>query len=102
MRFHLTIKNYYNQMNNIVEISSRAFREHQKKYFDLADKGTQIVLKRGRNRAYVLTPLDDDDLYLTPAMLEKIQHSIEQAKSGNVKELKGLSDINALLGLSDE
>ena len=41
-------------------VSSREFRDHQKKYFDMVDNNEQVVVKR-KNRAYKLVPVSDDD-----------------------------------------
>ena len=84
-------------MKSILEITSRQFRDEQRKYFDLADNGTQIVLKRGRKRAYVLTPLDEEDLYFTPGMLKKIERSLEHAKNGNVTRVKTKEELKSFL-----
>ena len=84
-------------MDEILEITSRQFREEQRKYFDLADNGTQIVLKRGRKKAYVLIPLDDEDMYFTPTMLEKIERSLEQAKTGNVTRVTTKEELKSFL-----
>lgn len=51
--------------------SSREFRQNQKMYFDKADKGEQIVVLRGSNKAYTLTPVNDDDIYFTAEMVKK-------------------------------
>ena len=42
-------------------VTSREFRDNQKKYFDMVDKNEQIVVKR-KNRAYKLVPVTDDDM----------------------------------------
>ncbi len=42
-------------------VSSREFRDNQKKYFDMVDNKEQIVVKR-KNRAYKLVPVSDDDM----------------------------------------
>ena len=42
-------------------VSSREFRDHQKKYFDMIDNNEQVIVKR-KNRAYKLVPVSDDDL----------------------------------------
>jgi hypothetical protein len=68
----------------VVEVTSRQFRDRQKALFDLADKGEKIIIRRGRKSAYTLIPVDDDDLYFTPEILEKIDRSVEQAKRGEV------------------
>ena len=41
-------------------VSSREFRDHQKKYFDMVDNNEQVIVKR-KNRAYKLVPVSDDD-----------------------------------------
>lgn len=56
-------------------------------YFDKADKGEQIVVLRGSNKAYTLTPVNDDDIYFTAEMVKKIKLSAEQAKNGEVKRV---------------
>lgn len=43
-------------------INSREFRDHQKKYFDLADNDEQIIIRRTKNRSYKLVPVSDEDL----------------------------------------
>ena len=41
-------------------VSSREFRDNQKKYFDLVDNNEQVVVKR-KNRSYKLVPITEDD-----------------------------------------
>ena len=43
-------------------ITSREFRDNQKKYFDMVDNNEQIVVKRSKNKAYKLVPVSDDDM----------------------------------------
>ena len=45
----------------MVIVSSREFRDHQKKYFDLVDQNEQIIVQRGKDKAYVIVPLNDAD-----------------------------------------
>lgn len=80
-------------------ISSREFRQNQKLYFEKADKGEQIIVQRGKNKAYALTPINEDDLYFNAEMLDKLKLSIEQAKNGEVKRITSSDEINDLLGL---
>jgi len=42
-------------------VTSREFRDHQKKYFEMVDNNEQIIIKR-KNRAYKLVPVSDDDM----------------------------------------
>jgi hypothetical protein len=82
-----------------LEITSRQFRDKQKDIFDLADKGEKIIIRRGKKQSYVLTPVNDDDLYFTPAMLKKIDRSIQQAKEGKVKKISSIEELDKFLGL---
>lgn len=45
-------------------ISSREFREKQAEYFDRADNGEQIIVQRGKNKAYTLTPVTENDILI--------------------------------------
>ena len=52
---------YWYTLFDYGDISSREFRDHQKKYFDLVDKNEQIIVQRGKDKAYVIVPLNDSD-----------------------------------------
>lgn len=80
-------------------ISSREFRQNQKIYFEKADKGEQIIVQRGKNKAYALTPINDDDVYFNAEMLERIKQSIKQVKEGKGKKVTTPEGISDLLGL---
>lgn len=42
-------------------VTSREFRDNQKKYFDMIDNNEQVVVKR-KNRSYKLVPVSEDDI----------------------------------------
>lgn len=42
-------------------ISSREFNDNQKLYFDLADQNEQIIVQRGKDKAYMLIPITESD-----------------------------------------
>ena len=73
-------------MAQIIQVSSREFRAKQKDYFDLADNGAKIVLKRGRKQAYILTPVTDEDLVLSSELQKRIDKGLLQIKEGKGKE----------------
>jgi antitoxin YefM len=80
-------------------ISTREFREKQKMYLDLVDQKEQVILQRGKNKAYILTPISKEDRILAnPEVKDRIMHSLEQAKKGNLITLPK-EDIDELLGL---
>ena len=43
-------------------VTSREFRDNQKKIFDMVDNKEQVVVKRSKNRAYKLVPVSEDDM----------------------------------------
>jgi len=85
-------------MEHIIQVSSREFRDKQKAYFELADKGEQIVIRRkGKKCAYILTPVNDDDLVLSPEMQKKIENPISTlltklslSKSWSIEKFSGI------------
>ena len=80
-------------------ISSREFRQNQRIYFEKADKGEQIIVQRGKDKAYALTPVNDDDVYFNAEMVERIKQSIKQVEEGKVKKVTTPKEISNLLGL---
>ena len=82
---------YYNIMA-ILEVSARQFRDKQKSFFEIADSGRQLVIKRGKKQSYILTPITQDDFIATPALLEKIEKSRQQMRDGNYVECKTFED----------
>lgn len=80
-------------------ISSREFRQNQRLYFDKVDKGEQIIVQRGKDKSYVLTPVSEDDLYFNATMIKRIKKSLKEAKKGEVKTLSSSKEISDLLGI---
>ncbi len=90
---------YTSKRNIMLVISSREFRQNQKKYFERADSGEQIIVQRGKDKSYALTPVNEDDIYFNAEMLQKIKQSIEEVKQGKVKQVTTPEGISDLLGL---
>jgi len=80
-------------------ISSREFRQNQRIYFEKVDKGEQVIVQRGKDKAYALTPVTGDDIYFNAEMVKRIKQSIEQVKQGKVKRVSSPEEISSLLGL---
>lgn len=83
----------------IVEVTSRQFREKQKDFFELADNGEKVIIKRGRKQAYALIPISNDDLYFTPQMVERIKESIQQVKEGKVVAINNQEELDKYFDL---
>ncbi|MCK4992551.1 MAG: type II toxin-antitoxin system Phd/YefM family antitoxin [Bacteroidales bacterium] len=74
----------------MVIISSREFRDHQKKYFDLVDQNEQVIVQRGKDKAYVLIPVNDvDRLSVNEELIQTVQEAeaeLSYAKTTQVKD----------------
>ena len=68
-------------------VSSREFREKQAEYMDKLDNGEQIIIQRGKNKAYAISPITNEDIYFSPQMVQKIKNAILQKEEGKI--LKG-------------
>ena len=75
-------------------ISSREFRDQQKKYFDLADRNEQIIIQRGKDKAYVIVPLNDADrLSVNNELIQTVQDAeAEYSKQQSIR-IKDPNDI---------
>jgi hypothetical protein len=72
----------------VLEVTARQFRDKQRNFFDIADSGRQIIIKRGRKQSYILTPVDEDDFVATPELLAKIEQARQQMREGKYTECK--------------
>jgi antitoxin YefM len=80
-------------------ISSREFRQNQREYFDRADKGEHVIVQRGKDKAYALTPVSEDDMYFNAEMVKKIRQSVIEVQQGDVQKVSTSKEIRDLLGL---
>ncbi len=81
----------------IIQTTSRYFRDKQKDFFDMADRGEKVIIRRGKKQAYLLTPIDDEDIYFTPEMLDKINRSIKQVQEGMTTKIETEEELNQFL-----
>ncbi len=65
----------------------------------MVDNGEQIIVQRGKNKSYALTRINLEDNYFNPAMLKRIQESLDQIKNGQSKQISTKEEITELLGL---
>ena len=80
-------------------ISSREFRQNQKKYFERVDKGEHVIVQRAKDKAYALTPINEDDMYFNAEMVDKIKQSILEVQQGEIKKVSTSKELSDLLGL---
>jgi len=82
-------------MNSIMMIiSSREFRDNQKKYFDLADQNEQVIVQRGKDKAYVIVPLNDADrLSVNDVLIQTVQEAEAEYTKHKTTRIKDPGDV---------
>ena len=68
----------------VIQITSREFREKQASMFALADNGEQVVIRRRGKVSYMLTPVYEEDLVLSPELEKRLEEGRRQYREGNV------------------
>ena len=75
-------------------ISSREFNDNQKLYFDLADQNEQIIVQRGKDKAYMLIPITESDrLSTNPALINKIKDAERAIREGKTTKINDIDKI---------
>ena len=74
-------------------ISSREFNDNQKLYFDLADQNEQIIVQRGKDKAYMLIPITESDrLSTNPALINKIKDAERAIREGKTTKINDIDN----------
>ena len=81
----------------VLEVSAKQFQEKQKSFFEKADSGRQIIIKRGKKQAYSLTPVEEDNFVITPELLEKLDNIRQRVKNGEYTECKTIEELQNYL-----
>jgi PHD/YefM family antitoxin component YafN of YafNO toxin-antitoxin module len=75
-------------------VSSREFRENQKKYFDLVDQNEQVIVQRGKDKAYILSPIGDaDKLSVNEQLIEYVREAELELSKGKVISIEDPANI---------
>ena len=75
-------------------ISSREFRDNQKKYFDLVDQNEQVIVQRGKDKAYILVPLNDRDrLSVNETVIQTVKEAEAEYAKHKTSKIKDPGSI---------
>ena len=77
-------------MVNTIEITSSEFRQNQKKFFDLAAKGTSVIIYRGKE-LFKISHVDTKKVFDDETM-KQIEESLNEAARGEVTVCKTYED----------
>lgn len=89
----------HGKANIMLIISSREFRQNQRLYFDKVDQGEQVIVQRGKDKSYALTPIQSDDVYFNAEMIDKMKEGVKEVESGNFLQISSEDELKKLLGL---
>ncbi|MBR1466077.1 MAG: hypothetical protein IJ607_06920 [Bacteroidaceae bacterium] len=59
----------------------RDFRNNMASMLDLADNGEKVIIQR-KSKKYLVIPLSNDDMIISPELERKIEEAREEYKSG--------------------
>ena len=80
-------------------ISSREFRDNQAQYFDLVDNRENVIIQRGKNKAYRLLPITEDDTLMSKdEYYSMLDRGLQSIREGNGKEYT-LEELRIKMGL---
>ncbi len=75
-------------------ISSREFRDNQKKYFDLVDSDEQVIVQRGKTKAYILTSISETDrLSRDKELIQMVAEAEKEYAEGKSVRIKNPNNI---------
>ncbi len=66
----------------MVQVTSREFRANQATLLNIADQGEQVIIRRKGKCSYLLTPVHDSDITISPELEKRIKEAREQYKKG--------------------
>lgn len=79
------------------QVTSREFRENQASLLNLADQGEQVIIRRRGKMAYMLTPVSESDITITPELEKKIEEARRQFRNGETTSCKTKEELHTFL-----
>lgn len=76
---------------SVIQVTSKEFKERQAALLD------KVIIRRGKEKTYLLTPFREKDCWLTPELEKRIELSREQYKAGNVIVCNTVEEIRQFL-----
>lgn len=83
----------------VLEVSTRQFRDNQKSYLDKVDEGVEILIRRAKEKAYKIIPVTKDDTGMSKeeyfAMLDR---GLQNIREGRTKRYT-MEELRVKMGL---
>lgn len=81
----------------MIVISSGEFRSRQKYYLDKVDNNETIIIQRGKDKSYVIAPVqEEDEMEFSQELLDIVAEARAEYKRG---EGVRVTDVEEYLGL---
>ena len=75
-------------------VSTREFRQNQKSYLNKIDEGLELLLQRGKDKCYRISPVKEDDTLMSKEdFFAKIDRAIEGYKAGKGKRFSNSNEL---------
>lgn len=81
----------------VLNFTTREFREKQAFVLNKVDAGEDVVIHRGKDKSYLLTPVHNGDAVVSDEFKKKITQAREDYKNGKGMTCKTFEDSVALL-----
>lgn len=82
----------------MVIVSSREFRDRQKRYLDKVDKGEEVLIRRGKNKSYRIVPVTEDEIFMNKnEFFAKIDEALKEAEQGKVTSISSEEELTNFL-----
>lgn len=82
---------------SVIQITTKRFREKLASFFDLADRGERVIVERGKGRRYMITPIQEGDMIISPELERKIEAGLNESQTGNVVRVNSSEDLHDFL-----
>jgi antitoxin (DNA-binding transcriptional repressor) of toxin-antitoxin stability system len=81
----------------MITVTSREFRTNQKSYLDQVAQGTDVLITRGKNEAFKITKVADDDTLMSKSefysMIKQALQEVEAEKTYAMLPDESLDDF---------
>lgn len=65
----------------VLKVTTREFRARQAFVLSRADAGEVVIIRRGRDKSYMLTPIHDRDVVVSEEFRKKVEKAREDFKN---------------------
>lgn len=80
----------------VLNFTTRDFRSRQALVLDKVDAGEEVIIHRGKDKSYMITPIHESDIVVSDEFRRKIAKAREDYKGGKGVACKTFEDSLSL------